>query len=98
MTTARIIKKKVTKKLKRKGPPHWLGKKSVLSQMEEQQPVDALTAFRVKARDIRNRDDFSEPERHEEYKTIARQAKDRFTNMRQTEQARCEHEVRQAMK
>ena len=76
MTTSRIIKKKVAKKFKTKGPPHWLGEKSVLSQIEEQLPLNAVTAFFVKARDIRNRDDLSEAERHEKYKSIAQQIKD----------------------
>ena len=48
-TTARIIKKKVAKKMKKKGLPCWLGEKSVLSQMEEHVPLDAITAFRIKA-------------------------------------------------
>ena len=85
MTTARIIKKKVAKKFKKKGPPHWLAEKSVLSQMEEQYPLNAMTSFHVKARDIRNRDDLNESEKHEEYKIIAQQIKDQFTNMRQPE-------------
>ena len=48
-TTARIIKKKAAKKMKKKGPPHWLGEKSVLSQMEEHVPLDAITAFCMRA-------------------------------------------------
>ena len=76
MTTARIIKKKVAKKIKKKGPPRWLGEKSVLSQMEEHVPLDAVTAFHIKARDIRNRDNLSKAERREKYKSIAQQIKD----------------------
>ena len=76
MTMARIIKKKVAKKIKKKGPPHWLGEKSILSQMEEHVPLDAITAFCINAQDIRNRDDLSEAERCEEYKSIAQQIKD----------------------
>ena len=49
MTMARIIKKKVAKKIKKKGLPHWLGEKSVLGQMEEHVPLDVITAFRIKA-------------------------------------------------
>ena len=73
---ARIIKKKVAKKMKKKGLPCWLGEKSILSQMEEHVPLDAITAFCIKARDIRNRDDLSKSQRHEEYKSIAQQIKD----------------------
>ena len=84
---ARIIKKKVAKKMKKKGLPHWLGEKSILSQMEEHVPLDAITAFHMKARDIRKKDDLSEAEKCEEYKSIAEQIKDRFHNMRQMERA-----------
>ena len=49
MTMARIIKKKAAKKMKKKGPPCWLGEKSVLSQMEEHVPLDGVTAFRMRA-------------------------------------------------
>ena len=79
MTMARIIKKKVAKKIKKKGPPHWLGEKSILSQMEEHVPLDAVTAFCIKAQDIRKKD---EAEKREEYKSMAQQIKDCFNNMR----------------
>ena len=82
---ARIIKKKVAKKMKKKGPPRWLGEKNILSQMKQHVPLDAVTAFHIKARDIRKKDDLSEAEKCEEYKIIAAQIKDYFQNMRQTE-------------
>ena len=84
--------------MKKKGPPYWLGEKSVVSEMEEHVPLDAITAFCIKAQDIRNRDDLSEAQRHEEYKSIAQQIKDRFTNMRQTERARLACQQREEMK
>ena len=81
--------------MQKKGPPHWLGEKSILSQMEEHVPLDAITAFHIKAQDIRKRDYLSEAERREEYKSIAQQIRDRFHNMRQTEQARLTYEKRE---
>ena len=84
--------------MKKKEPPHWLGEKSILSQMEEHVPLDAITALHIKAQDIRKRDDLSEAERSEEYKSIAQQIRDRFHNMRRTEQARLTREKREEMK
>ena len=98
MTMARIIKKKAAKKMKKKGLSRWLGEKSILSQMEEHVPLDAITVFHMRAQDIRKRDNLSEAERHEEYKSIAQQIRDRFHNVRQMERARLACEKREEMK
>ena len=58
MTMARMIKKKVAKKFKKKGLPRWLDEQAVLSQY----PLDTITAFHVQMPDLRNRDDLSEAE------------------------------------
>ena len=97
-TMARIIKKKAAKKMKKNGPPHWLGEKSVLSQMEEHVPLDAITAFHMRARDIRKKDDLSEAEKREQYKSIAEQIRDHFHNMRRTERASLACEKREEKK
>ena len=60
--TARDIKKKVAEKIKRRGPSRFLGDKSILSQMEEGDPVNVETAFRMQAKSIASREDLTPQE------------------------------------